>query len=164
MADNQSNAVCAAAWCAPQERVEVLRQVQQEVARLQGAKREQDELYMAQIMLALSWSQQQPPQPPKKVVRRPPAPAAAPAVLPSFKCPITKAIMRNPVALAAMPPGSRRSYERAAIEEWLSRNSTDPATSEPSGGCSGSEVGGPGLAGAGQRVGLGPMATRATAG
>ena len=51
-------------------------------------------------------------------------------VLPSFVCAITGA-MRDPVTLVAMPDACKRSYERAAIEQWLSTHNTDPLTSEP---------------------------------
>ncbi len=73
--------------------------------------------------------QDEPVQPPP-APGAPAAPAAPPVVLPSFKCPITQSIMRDPVALVAMPPGSK-SYERAAIQDWLSTHGTDPCTSEP---------------------------------
>lgn len=44
----------------------------------------------------------------------------------SFFCPITSMVMRDPVV-----DTEGNSYERAAIEEWLSRNATSPVTRQP---------------------------------
>ena len=43
--------------------------------------------------------------------------------LPAFFCSITREIMRDPVATA-----DGQTFERAAIERWLERNDTSPAT------------------------------------
>ena len=43
--------------------------------------------------------------------------------LPAFFCSITGEIMRDPVATA-----DGQTFERAAIERWLERNDTSPAT------------------------------------
>jgi len=46
--------------------------------------------------------------------------------LESFRCPITREVMFNPVVA---PDG--HTYERKAIEEWLRRNGTSPVTRQP---------------------------------
>lgn len=42
----------------------------------------------------------------------------------SFLCPITSELMKDPVIVIE----SRMVYERAAIESWFSKSSTDPMT------------------------------------
>ena len=44
----------------------------------------------------------------------------------SFFCPITSMVMRDPVVDL-----EGNTYERSAIEEWLSQNSTSPVTRQP---------------------------------
>ena len=44
---------------------------------------------------------------------------------PSFLCPITQEIMREPVTCA-----DGHSYERASIEPWLDTNNTSPKTGD----------------------------------
>ena len=53
----------------------------------------------------------------------PPPVAEAP---PSFFCPITQDLMRDPVLI-----GDGHTYEREAIEHWLSGHSTSPMTNAP---------------------------------
>lgn len=45
-------------------------------------------------------------------------------ILPSFLCPLTLDVMQDPVILGA----TGLTYEREAIETWLSRNDTCPST------------------------------------
>ena len=44
--------------------------------------------------------------------------------LPSFSCPLTFDVMRDPVMLAE----TGQTYEREEIERWLSNNDTCPST------------------------------------
>ena len=50
----------------------------------------------------------------------------AAAVVSSFVCPITQAVMEDPVMTA-----DGHTYERAAIEQWLREHDTSPNTGEP---------------------------------
>lgn len=57
------------------------------------------------------------------------APGGAPPVAeapPSFFCPITQDVMRDPVLI-----GDGHTYEREAIKHWLSGHSTSPMTNAP---------------------------------
>eukprot|EP01045_Picozoa_sp_COSAG04_P020055 COSAG04_NODE_2012_length_5004_cov_3.098063_2_plen_209_part_00 len=54
------------------------------------------------------------------------AAAPAPSFPESFYCPITADLMRDPV----MDPEGN-SYERSAVEDWLSRSPTSPVTRAP---------------------------------
>lgn len=66
--------------------------------------------------------QQQPDGTSTAPTASPPAAAEVPVDL---RCPITYQLLRDPVILA----DSGQTYERAAIEEWLSRgNMRDPIT------------------------------------
>ena len=51
---------------------------------------------------------------------------AAAAVVSSFVCPITQAVMEDPVMTA-----DGHTYERAAIEQWLASHNTSPLTGLP---------------------------------
>ena len=51
--------------------------------------------------------------------------AAAPPPLPSFVCPITRDVMRDPVILE-----DGHSYERDAITKWLSIKAVSPNTNK----------------------------------
>ena len=50
----------------------------------------------------------------------------AAAVVSSFVCPITQAVMEDPVMTA-----DGHTYERAAIEQWLASHNTSPLTGLP---------------------------------
>ena len=49
--------------------------------------------------------------------------ALRPAVPPQYLCPITQAVMQDPVTTA-----DGHTYERSAIERWLRTHDTSPST------------------------------------
>ncbi len=76
-----------------------------------------------------------PPTPPTAATALPPT--SKPLVIPAaveadvtvpaqFKCPITMGVMSDPVCAA-----DGHTYERRAIEEWLSKKATSPMTGGP---------------------------------
>ncbi|KAG2484919.1 hypothetical protein HYH03_016305 [Edaphochlamys debaryana] len=107
-----------------EELTDMLQALQAEAEGLRRAKDAAEALYLEQIMAALSLGPQQTLGSDGGAHAAAGGATAPPprCVPPSFACPITQCVMRDPVILVE----SGHTYERAAIERHLALRDTDP--------------------------------------
>jgi hypothetical protein len=101
--------------------------LQQEKQHLTADKNHAEAAYLKQIIHLISLTEQQGSHSSTSNGAGPSQPAPTPAAPPhEFLCSITRELMADPVVLY----DSGHTYERTAIERWLSMHSTDPVTGE----------------------------------
>jgi hypothetical protein len=83
-------------------------------------KHQAEASYLEQIIYALSMTAS------VRNGAEPSQPAHPPAPPPDYLCLVSQDIMADPVMLV----DSGHTYEREAIEKWLSKHNTDPCTGE----------------------------------